>query len=100
MVSSESKTRMADMKRLTVVVAVVMLLTAGPLTEPVRAAGAPSATTGPALSVTSTSANLTGSVNPNGQSTTYAFQFGTTTGYGSQTNPQPASSGTQDQVVS
>lgn len=63
-------------------------------------AAAPSATTGPALTLTSSSANVTGTVNPNGEATTYSFQFGATTGYGSQTNPQSAGSGTQNQVVS
>ena len=63
-------------------------------------AAAPSATTGPALSLTSSSANVTGTVNPNGEATTYSFQFGTTTGYGSQTNPQSAGAGTENQVVS
>jgi hypothetical protein len=63
-------------------------------------AAAPSATTGPALSLTSSSANVTGTVNPNGESTTYSFQFGTTTAYGSQTNPQSAGSGTENQAVS
>src|SRR5919109_1392275 len=72
----------------------------GQLATPAIAASAPSATTGPALSLTSSSANVTGTVNPNGQSTTYSFQFGTTTAYGAQTNPQSAGSGTQNQVVS
>ena len=40
---------------------------------------APEATTGSATSVTSTSATLNGTVTPNGASTTYYFQYGTTT---------------------
>jgi hypothetical protein len=63
-------------------------------------AAAPGATTGPAASLTSSSANVTGSVNPNGETTTYSFQFGKTTAYGFQTNPQSAGSGTQSQLVS
>lgn len=63
-------------------------------------AAAPGATTGAASNVTSSSAHLAGAVNPNGDSTTYAFQFGTTTAYGSQTNSQPAGSGTTEQDVS
>jgi hypothetical protein len=74
---------------------VVMLATSA-----VATAAAPNATTGPAASLTSSSANVTGTVNPNGESTTYTFQFGTTTAYGSQTNPQSAGAGTQGQVVS
>jgi hypothetical protein len=72
----------------------------GQIAAPATAAGPASATTGPALDVTSSSANVTGTVNPNGQSTTYAFQFGTTTGYGSQTNSQSAGSGSVNQAVS
>jgi len=60
----------------------------------------PTVTTGPALSSTSSSANVTGTVNANGESTTYSFQYGTTTGYGSQTSPQLAGSGNADQIVS
>ena len=79
--------------------ALSILVMAQPVTSAL-AVGPPSATTGPALSLTSSSANVTGTVNPNGQETTYSFQFGTTTGYGFQTNPQSAGTGTQDQVVS
>lgn len=78
---------------------VLIVVATGFLVPHAVAAGPPSATTGPALSLTSSSADLTGTVNPNGESTTYSFQFGTTTGYGSQTNPVSAGSGTQDQVV-
>jgi hypothetical protein len=43
----------------------------------------PTTTTGPATSVTTTGATLTGTVNPNGLATTCHFDWGTTTGYGS-----------------
>jgi hypothetical protein len=79
--------------------AVSSLCMTGQQTAPALAA-APSATTGPVVSLTSSSANVTGTVNPNGESTTYSFQFGTTTAYGSQTNPQSAGAGTQNLVVS
>jgi hypothetical protein len=46
-------------------------------------AGAPSARTGQAQDVTFTGATLNGFVNPNRQPTTYRFEYGTTTGYGS-----------------
>jgi hypothetical protein len=36
-------------------------------------AGGPTVTAGAASAITSTSATITGSVNPNGQATTYAF---------------------------
>jgi hypothetical protein len=57
-------------------------------------------TTGGASAVTSTSATVMGTVNPKGQATTYDFQFGTTTAYGSQTAPTSAGSGTTDINVS
>jgi hypothetical protein len=43
---------------------------------------------------------LKGSVNPHGLATVYAFQFGTTTGYGAQTAPVSASNGTTSINVS
>jgi phosphodiesterase/alkaline phosphatase D-like protein len=46
----------------------------------------PAVATGPATGVTSTSATVTGVVNPNGANTTYEFQFGLTTAYGMQTS--------------
>jgi hypothetical protein len=44
--------------------------------------GAPTATTRAATEIGSTSATLNGTVNPNQQSTTVSFQYGTTTAYG------------------
>jgi hypothetical protein len=55
---------------------------------------APAATTGPASSVTDHSAVLSGSVNPNGASTSYRFEYGPTTAYGSSTPAVGAGSGT------
>jgi len=54
----------------------------------------PTVTTGSPTSVTSSSATLTGTVNPNGAETTYYFQYGTTTSYGSTTTTTAAGSGT------
>ncbi len=45
----------------------------------------PTAVTGPASSVSLAGASFTGNVDPNGASTTWYFQYGTTTGYGSTT---------------
>jgi hypothetical protein len=45
----------------------------------------PTVTTLPATGVNSTTATLNGTVNPNGNATTYFFQWGTTTGYGNTT---------------
>lgn len=55
---------------------------------------APKVTTGSASSVTLNSATLNGTVNPNGESTTYFFEYGTDTSYGSTTSASSAGSGT------
>ena len=60
----------------------------------------PSVTTGSASSITSSSARLSGTVNPEGSSTSYAFQYATSTSYGAQTSSQSAGSGTSQQSVS
>ncbi len=54
----------------------------------------PAVLTASATSITTTSANLTGSVNPQGQSTSYYFQYGTTSSYGSQSPLGDAGAGT------
>ena len=59
----------------------------------------PTVTTSAASSVSQTGATLNGSVNPNGQATTYYFQYGTTTGYGSQIASTSAGSGSADVSV-
>lgn len=63
------------------------------------AAGAPGATTGDPSGVTDTQASLAGTVNPQGQLTSYAFQYGTTTAYGQQSGLTSAGSGTADMPV-
>ena len=57
------------------------------------AAAIPTVATGVASSITTHSAVLNATVNPNGSSTTYAFQYGTTTNYGSQTSTKSVGSG-------
>ncbi|MBF0227682.1 MAG: C10 family peptidase [Desulfobacterales bacterium] len=52
-----------------------------------------------ATSVASTTATLNGTINPNGASTTYYFQYGTTTSYGSTTSNQSAGYGTSSITV-
>src|SRR5215212_1893891 len=61
------------------------------------AAAGPLATTGPATSVTRTTATLTGSVDPNQTATTYHFEYGTTTAYG-LTTPETAAGDGDDPV--
>jgi hypothetical protein len=60
----------------------------------------PTATTGAASSVTATSAQVAGSVNPNGVATTYHIDYGLSTGYQAATAEQPAGSGTSPVPVS
>lgn len=62
--------------------------------------GPPTATTGSATSVTEAGATLRGTVNPGGHSTTYFFQYGSTTSYGEQTTAQPLGAGTTGVPVS
>jgi hypothetical protein len=45
---------------------------------------APSASTGSATNISTNSATLNGTVNPNGMTTAVSFQYGTTTAYGNQ----------------
>jgi hypothetical protein len=61
---------------------------------------APSAVTGSASAVRPGSATLNGSVNPNGQPTSYQFDYGTSTGYGRSTPVASAGSGTSPVPVS
>ena len=56
----------------------------------------PSAVTGGTSSVTPTGITLAGTVNPLGLATTWWFEYGTTTGYGSRTTTQSAGAGTAD----
>ena len=60
----------------------------------------PVATTSAAGSIASTSVKLNGRVDPNGRSTTYLFEYGTTTSYGSKTSSSSAGSGTSSIAVS
>ena len=64
------------------------------------AGSAPSATTTGASSVSTTGARLNGRVNPNGRSTTWHFEYGTTAGYGTSTPSHGAGSGTGTAGVS
>jgi len=64
------------------------------------AAAEPVVATGNATSIKPTSATVNGTVNPEGQSTTYYFEYGTTTSYGSRTSMAGAGSGTAAMKVS
>jgi hypothetical protein len=58
-------------------------------------AAAPTATTGDAGAVTTSSATISGTVDPGGVATTYTVEYGTTTAYGTTTDPVAAGSGTE-----
>ena len=55
---------------------------------------APAAVTQPASGITASSATLNATVNPNGAATTYWFQYGTNTSYGTVTATNTLASGT------
>jgi hypothetical protein len=59
----------------------------------VASAATPLVTTGGAAQVTITTATLTGTVNPRGLTTSYFFQYGTTTAYGTRTPSTSAGKG-------
>ena len=63
-------------------------------------AAAPSVTTHSATSVSTTSAKLNATINPNGRSTTYYFDYGQSTSYGSKTSSASAGNGTSTVSVS
>ena len=60
----------------------------------VASAATPAVSTQPATAISNTRATLNATINPAGQRTTYAFQYGQTTGYGAQTAFHSAGSGT------
>jgi hypothetical protein len=62
--------------------------------------GAPSAQTGSVDGVSSSGATVTGSVTPDGLDTTYYFEYGTSSAFGSQTASQDAGSGANPVAVS
>jgi hypothetical protein len=62
--------------------------------------GGPIATTGEATGLTETAATLAGAVNPQGQQTSYHFNYGTTVAYGQKTAEKTAGKGTSSIGVS
>ncbi|HEY5198527.1 MAG TPA: hypothetical protein VIJ51_16010 [Solirubrobacteraceae bacterium] len=63
------------------------------------AASAPTSVTGGASLVTDTSAELAGTVNPNGVALGYFFQYGTTNSFGSESRPTDLPAGTSPVAV-
>jgi hypothetical protein len=66
----------------------------------VAIADAPAATTGAASGVTRSAATLSGTADPNGTSTTWYFEYGTTTAYGLQSAGGDAGAGNDPLAVS
>jgi hypothetical protein len=91
------------------VAAAIVLVACGLLAAAITSAGSPapasaaasppSITTTSASNVGESSATLTDTVNPNGQATTYYFEYGTTTSYGTQTSPADVGSGSTPVAV-
>jgi hypothetical protein len=88
--------RSGPSKRIVVAAIVAIFLFAAPSA---LAALAPAVSTGASQSVTTTSAIVTGTVNPEGQATTYHFEYGTTPHFGNVTPSASAGSGTTDMAV-
>ena len=72
----------------------------GTLTTGTAAVATPAVSLSAATAITTTGAQVNGSVNPNGFSTTYHFEYGATTSYGSSTASASAGAGTVSSVVS
>src|SRR5947209_7042180 len=70
------------------------------LASPAAAASSPTVSTGAQKSIKQTSAVLLGTVNPNGSSTSYFFQWGLTSAYGLAGHVHAAGSGTKTVNVS
>src|SRR5581483_895583 len=60
---------------------------AGQLPVPPPPPVPPTVTTGAVSDVSTVGASLAGTLNPNGQATSYTFEYGTTTDYGASTPP-------------
>jgi subtilisin family serine protease len=74
--------------------------TTAPPPPPSPTPQAPTVTTGAASNVSHTSATVSGSVNPNAQTTSWWFDYGTTTTYGSKTASQTLAASSTASTVS
>jgi phosphodiesterase/alkaline phosphatase D-like protein len=92
-------TSKAQQIKVLLLAAVASACFAGVLAAPAAALGPPAATTGVATNVTTSTATVAGAVNPNELSTTYSFQYGTTTAYGLQTDAVTLAASTDTQAV-
>ena len=83
---------------ITVLVGAALLLSA--VAVAASDASAPTAITGPVTALGTTTATVTGTVNPGGLTTSRYFEYGTTTNYGSKTASVGIGSGTANVDVS
>ncbi len=91
-----------QVRKIAYVIASLLLLVGGLAFSSATAwatTASPTVTTGNATSVTTNSATLNGTVNPNGTSTTYQFEYGTTTSDWSVSPSTPASAGSGTTAV-
>jgi hypothetical protein len=82
------------MKRISKLLVAVIVVAAS-ITGVALAASSPTVATGPVANVTDTTAVLRGTVNPNGNSTAFGFDYGITTAYGLNTAVHTAGHGTK-----
>lgn len=85
-------------RKLTLLTVVLVTVVVGAAVA--EAASSPTVTTAPASSITTSSAVLNGTVNPNGSATSYTFEWGLTTAFGLSSAPKAAGSGTTAVAVS
>jgi len=98
---SLSRIRLVFVVLATASASIALLISSGGAPAAASAApAAPAATTGAATDVAQSSAAVAGAVNPNGTATSYYFQYGTTTSYGSNTPSTNAGAGTADVAAS
>lgn len=81
------------MKRTTRLV-VAVAVGAATVTGVAAAASSPTVATGAATKITQSTATLNGTVNPNGNATRYAFEYGVTSAYGESSSSHAAGGGT------
>ncbi|MBV8954480.1 MAG: hypothetical protein JO179_10100 [Solirubrobacterales bacterium] len=88
------------MRRASLLGTLVALAASSLIFVSVAAAASPAVSTGNASAITNTGATVSGTVNPNGLSTQYAFQYGPSNRFGFQTTLTLAGSGTSTDSVS
>ena len=86
------------MRRLSLFSLTVLIVVAAALPALAADPAAPTVTTGAASGISAKAATLNGTVDPNGASTIYWFEYGTTTSYGLQTGTRDAGSGSSSRL--